>query len=350
MRALARTHDWVSLVDLSGLPTGAHWLGRTGLRRPLRAIDTRVSVRSSRVRLARCLNIPTTSQGIVEAVDAVVDELYINCLHHADIQMLYTLLPSARKIYVPHGFDCLQEAEIFYYSPHLATDSLGARARTLDAVKRVLLGNDSLPTRRVTLDLAITFNLDAPWADTVRLGDRLTRDTMARLFTSMDDEAQRYFLGIADAAGTNAALLMLTPRGWLPPDRVSDELRVYCDTAEYVLRKTGAEVLLVKPHPRASIAWTEQVLTEVRNVVSGVDVIPLSSYAAYPVEVIASCLPFSGCAGFGSSSLRTLSRLYHVPAFCPERALRELLQDRPADLAAWDAWATADHGGRYVAI
>ena len=350
IRSLASTHTWDAVVDVSGLPMGTHWLGRDGFRRLFRAPETRASVRECRRRLALPLGISPEDPKLASLLDAKIHEIYLNCLHHVDIQMLYRVAPSARKVYLPHGFDCLQEGEIHYYSPHLVATKPSERERIIDATKRTVLGVDSVPVRQVTLDHAITFNLDAPWVQTTHMGDYVSPEAMSRLFSALDPNVREYFTAARAKAGDGVGLLLLPPANLLPTERLGRELDIYAETATHLAANTAGTGLVVKPHPRASARWTNQIIEHVQRAGPALKLTALADHSAHPIEVVASVLDMAACAGFGSSSLRTLSRLYDIPAYCPQSAVDDQLQSSPRELAAWRAWSSADHGPNYVAI
>src|SRR5207245_10975927 len=99
-------------------------------------------------------------------LDAAMDEIFVTCVSHPDVQAFCQLFPRARKIYTPHGFDSLHASEVMYYDPVLS-GSLQPRplrpAWWTDMGKRVAWGQDAVPVRQLRLDELYTFNQESPW-------------------------------------------------------------------------------------------------------------------------------------------------------------------------------------------
>lgn len=351
---MACVHDWETVVDVSGLPLAPHFVSGTPPTSTLRRLrDTASSVVMLRRRLAPVFGLDPADRALDRLLSTQVDELYLTCFHHPDVQAMYGLFPGARKIYIPHGFDSLHQSELRYYA--FPGCGIGSGASTLkesavDLVKRALFGREAVLPRRMAVDDAYSFNLPMPWALRQHdLRSSLNRGVMERLFARLPEAVRSYYRRLAGQARERTSLLLLAP---YDSDRaLQDELqtRAIVRLAGKMTDREGAACLLIKPHPVNSDAQLEAVRSRLAEALPGLRLLVIDEHREYPVEVMLAPFSIRACGAFGSSSLRTLKRVYGTTSYCPEEDLRELYSNPPYDPDMIKTWIE-DNREDYIAV
>ncbi len=354
MRTMARVHPWEKVVDISGLPLAPHFVSGT----PPDSTGERLRDIARSVGMLRRMLAPLCGQDFAESGEGSrtplrADELYLTCYHHPDVQAMYGLFPAARKIYIPHGFDSLHQAEIHYYRTPLGIDG-GPRRPLRDAfadfVKGRLFGRDSVLPRRMTVDAAYSFNLALPGAGAqYDLSPRLNAETMRDLFGRLPDDVRSYYEGLAGQVRERTALLLLAP---YDSDRAAqDELQTQAlvRLAGKMTAREGSASVLIKPHPVNSDAQVESVRAGLAQAFPELRLLVIGEHREYPIEVMLAPFSIRACGAFGSSSMRTLKKVYGTQSYCPESDLRELYSKPPYDPKMIETWI-ADNRGDYIAV
>ncbi len=330
MRAMARAHRWLDIIDISRLPINDP--DRMRPRPPRR--DLYRTMRESFDMLR------TTIAGHIQP-DAV-DELFLTCLNHADIRLLSQVLPAATLSHYPHGFGSLHDAENDTYVAITKSASLGRRARhaALEAVKRPLWGRASTPPLSLDIFRSHSFHRYPLFGhERHDLTHLMTTDTMARLFAALPDEIRQAYEAHSSDRDAAAGLLLLTPADTRGPDYPYEvDLRGFGELASHLLSKHGVGGIIIKPHPLNSDQWITTVADAVRASVPEASVVTISRYSAVPVEIAASAMRVVAAAGIGSSSLHTLARIYGIPTYSSDRLLRELYADEPRMASSVETW------------
>ncbi|HVE12300.1 MAG TPA: hypothetical protein VNI01_02795 [Elusimicrobiota bacterium] len=340
LREVAQMHPWASIVDVSGLPITPRPGSNTAL---LSWSETARAIADSTRMLRRVLAEPLADR---------VDELYLTCLHHPDVQLMYDLFPSARKIAYPHGLDSVNATEIHLQTPFFAPRRGLSRWRRAagDLARRAAWGRDALLPRDLRLDAAYSFNLPVPWAAAQHdLSPLLTRQTMRDVFARLAAPVRAYFEDLARGSGGPAALLLLPPFDH-DRDALNDaQAAAVADFARRLVERVRPAALVVKPHPREDAARLESVLKRLFPSPPGIPLVIAREHHAYPIEVVLSPFDVSVCGAFGSGSLRTLRRIYGAKSYCPEKALLDLYKDEPSFLTTIRVWIE-DNRREYTAI
>jgi hypothetical protein len=114
MRAMARAHPWIDIIDISKLPINEpdRTLPRPGRRNRYAAMRESFDM------------LHTTIASHIQP--AAIDELFLTCLNHADIQLLTQVLPAAILSHYPHGLGSLHEVENAVYA-ELTTNAAPSR-------------------------------------------------------------------------------------------------------------------------------------------------------------------------------------------------------------------------------
>jgi hypothetical protein len=336
---LARLHSWHAVIDISGLPINQHSMGRAP-RRSRRSVlrDTLRTSEMLRERLADAFDVNGGS--VDDRLDAAVDELYVTCVYHPDVQMLMRVLPRARKFYYPHGFGGLSPSELRYYEPFLRGGRRGPHSLGKDLIRRLLWGPDAVPLRTATLDGAYSFDLTMPWArQQFSLSQLESEAVMKDLFGRLPDEVRAYFGKLADSCSGRPGLLLIAGKGSIDPDGEETEIEAHVHVARSMVMRHHLTSMLVKPHPMGSSDWTERIIARVRAELPDVGLTTIEHFHHYSIEIV--LVPFSIlCAGTVlSTTLRNIAKIYGVPCYCPESRL----------LAVWGRSSRAEVAAEWVA-
>ncbi|MBI3299564.1 MAG: hypothetical protein HYZ75_15475 [Elusimicrobia bacterium] len=340
MRIMARSHAWSEVVDISGLPLAPHIKSGAPPRSRLRRLrDITASVSGLRRMLAPAFGLPPEHPSLRALLAKKVDELYLTCFHHADVQALYGIFPSARKIYTPHGFDSLSLTELTFYSRHCSDFLRSGGRSSVERLKAGLFGDDAVLPRRMSVDEAYSFNLPMPWARVQHdLRPHIGRDTMLRFFADLPEAVRDYFEQLARRCGENTPLLLLAP---YDPDLEphSERLtRSIVKLAYAMVQREGASSLLIKPHPRNSEAQVSSVLERIGHASPNTALIAVREHSEFPIEITLAPFLIRSCGSFGSSAMRALKRIYGTTSYCPEQDLIDhytCLAFSPEDITTW---------------
>jgi hypothetical protein len=341
LRTIAALHAWSEIVDVSGLPLARHFLSEErSISRRQRLRDTIESARRLRRQLAQ----------VVEQVD----ELYLTVLMHPDVLMLYGLLPEARKVYYPHGFDCLHRLEIHLYAKLFSTGGPHRppwRTALLDRAKKLIFGTDAVIPRRIAIDEAYSFNLALPWAKVNHdLRSRLNRESMQALFSRLPKAIRISLEGLARQCQDTTTLLLLPPRDHDFSFTLEQQANVVAELAQRVVTREGSNTLLLKPHPRNSEQQVETIVSRISEILPQTPTVLMREHHEYPVEVVLSPFSVKSCAALGSTSLRTLKRIYGTRSYCAEQAMLELYaREHETILNRYKVWIE-DNREDYIAI
>lgn len=349
MQGTAGLHRWATIVDISGLPLREFLFGsrRPGARVAMaRAVGETVAALAARI--APALGIASSDAGVRTRLNAAVDELYLTCYHHPDVQAMYAMFPRALKAYFPHGFDSVHRAELEAHGRYFSRPR-GARRRVREALfdiaKRVALGSESLLPRVMRIDRAYSFNLALPWAgEQVDLSDALCRRSMEELYERLPPPVRTYFGRVASEVGGRALLAILPPFDWPTEELNVLQRRGMAELAVAACRKEAASLVLVKPHPRNS---PEDVAGQVRMILDsapGIPLIVLEEHGPYPVELVMAPFKVTSCASLGSSSCRPLRMIYGMRSYISEPTLRALYSSDPGLDVAMGAWLEGNRG------
>jgi hypothetical protein len=348
LRALSQIHRWSALVDISGIALNRPQdVGRSVAGRLRRVVDTVRSMHELRQRLAPALGIDPGQKALSEAVADGLDELYVACLTHPDIQALYQLFPASKKSIYPHTFDSLGREECADYE---ALCSPGARGNlpwstvVRDCLKSSLVGSDACPQRFLELDTAYSFNAPLCWAKSqVSLRSLVNRDTMEDLYRYLPGDVRRYHDDLAERYRRGTGLLLLSPE-----DFYKDmDLEGYVIMARRLVHE-GARALLVKPHPRSGKEYIHRIMNRLDDEVQDVALVLLDGYYDYPIEITLAPFTLMGCAALVSTTIATLSSYYRVPVYCPRDWLLRAFAGDPRKRQIIDNWLI-EYEGRYVA-
>jgi hypothetical protein len=121
------------------------------------------------------------------------------------------------------------------------------------------------------------------------------------------------------------------------------------------LARTVAEIeapgsLLLKPHPRNSQEQVEAIVERVAKAVPDVPRFVMRRHSELPIEILLGEFSIASCAALGSSSLRTLKRIYGTRSYCGEQALLALHSSEPeTTLRKIRVWVE-DHRSEYRAV
>lgn len=354
MRTMSRVHPWERVVDISGLPLAPYFVPGTPLDSTVdRLRDTARSVGMLRRILAPACGQEIPDRGPGRRAPLEADALFMTCFHHPDVQAMYGLFPSARKIYIPHGFDSLHGAEVHYYKAPLGLEGLrrpSPKEVLADLVKGIVFGRDAVLPRRMSIDAAYSFNLPLPGARAQHdLNDSLTKGTMRELFGRLPAEVRSYYESLAGEARERTSLLLLAP--YDSDRKAQDELQT-----QAVVRLAGkmaehedSTAILIKPHPVNSDVQVESVRTSLERAFPKLRLLVIREHREYPIEVMLAPFSVRASGAFGSSSMRTLKKIYGTKSYCPEADLRELYSKPPYDPEMIETWIK-DNRGEYIAV
>ena len=345
--ALAELHDWHAVVDISGLPINQHAMGVTDNHSRRRMIaDTLHTAELLRQKLAGPLGLDPDRR-IARQLDAAIDELYVTCVYHADVQALMKSFSRALKFYYPHGFGGLSPSELKYYEPVLVGVRRNPANSLKDTVRRVVWGRDAVPLRTVRLDGAYSFDLPMPWTETHSVSHLETKATMAGLFRQLPDQVRSYFGGLATDLSTPLGLVLLSGKGSRDTRGEEAEIEAHVHVARSMIGRHHLQSLVVKPHPMGSPAWSGRVIAELEVCLADVDIKVMSQYHQYPVEVVLVPFSIASAGTVISMTLRTIRQIYEVPCYCPESRLLAIWHG--ANRAAVEEWV-AQSRDYYVAV
>ncbi len=319
MRAMAASHSWAGIIDITGLPINEHLRREPG-------------VRSSRLQLYRALRksfeLLRTTIGSSVPPDAV-DELFLTCLDHPDSQLVSQVMPKAAVSYLPHGLGSIHASENETCLRWTARASLPRRMRhsLASVLKRSAWGPAATPP--LSFDIAEAFSFYRPPAIGRRrhdLSHLMTPDVMERLFLSLPPDTRATYQSLKSDCDTGAGLLLMTPgdgirRKGYPHDL---ELQGLAELAAMLVRDHGVDHIIVKPHPRNSSQWIAKATEVVQSTVTGTRVTAITRHSAVPAEIAVGAMNVVAAAGIGSTSVHTLARIYGIPTYSPDRLLREL--------------------------
>jgi hypothetical protein len=279
---------------------------------------------------------------------SVVDELYLTCYQHPDVQAMYAMFPRALKVYVPHGFDSVHGAEIEAHGRYFGlvhSSRRRAREALFDSVKRSAFSPDSLLPRTMRVDRAYSFNRPLPWAsEQVNLSDALCREVMGGLYARLPLQVRGCFDGVAAEVGERALLAVLPPFDWPTEALNSQQRQAMAALTAAAARIEAPSGILIKPHPRNTYDDIATQTQSIRDSVGGIPLRVLDDYGAYPVEVVMVPFGVGACVSLGSSSCRPLRLIYGMKSYISEAALRELYSSDPGLDSAMRAWLSDNKG------
>jgi hypothetical protein len=276
-----------------------------------------------------------------------LDELYVACLTHPDIQALFRLFPRSKKNIYPHTLDSLGKEECADYealcSP-LARGSLPWRTALRDQLKSLLVGSDACPQRFLELDTAYSFNSPLCWAKSqVSLKTLVNRSTMEALYQCLPADVRQYHDDLADRFRRGSGLLLLSPE-----DFYQDvDFEGYVVMARWLAR-AGARTLLVKPHPRSGKEYIRRIMHRLQDEIHDVGLVLLDRYYYYPIEITLAPFTLTSCAALVSTTIATLSSFYGVPVYCPKDWLLRTFAGNPIKRNIINNWLI-EYEGRYAA-
>lgn len=329
---LVGLHDWKAVVDISGPSMVAHWREMHSIADRWRRIqETRRSFDQLRRWLAPAFELDPGLPNLRAGIGRAVQEVYMTCPHHSDVQAFCKVFSDAATCYFPHTFDSLTQVEISYLAPWCDPARNERSFRVLDFVKGGVFGADVVPVRHIAIDRAYTFNNSLPWAaQSIKLGSVLTPARMAELFARFPADVKAYYQTLASQCAGIVGVLLLNPDIFTPDEHPYDrEAEGYVLLAGRLL-EAGAESILVKPHTRSSQSWAARVIDRVRQAYPNARMVSVDRYYSYPIEVTLSCFRPTACGGIGSTCLRTLRNIYGITSYCPESLLLSLAPTNPA--------------------
>jgi hypothetical protein len=100
----------------------------------------------------------------------------------------------------------------------------------------------------------------------------------------------------------------------------------------------NAITILVKPHPLNGDDWVRRSIDRLRARVPEAQVVLADNYHYYPIELVLAPFSVVACGGIGSSSLRTLRRIYGLRSYCPTNLMLELYASDPLIVEAMKVW------------
>jgi hypothetical protein len=333
MRAMARAHhQWVGIIDISDLPISAHWLrADVGSPRLARYRDMRRSFDLLRAAIAR--HVPPET----------VDDVFVTCLDHPDIQVFLQTVPTALISYLPHGLGSIHDLENEIGVRWTTSPSLARRVRhaLTGMLKRPIWGKAATPPLFFEIKASYTFNrCPAFGCERYDLAFLMTTDTMARLFAALPASIRRVYESTGNASNDEpAGLLLLAPseKGGreYPYER---EVSGFAHIASQLVARHALNRIVIKPHPRNSQRWALRVADAVRHKLPQTEVTVITEYSGIPVEIAAGAMNVAAAAGIGSTAVQTLARIYRIPTYSSDRLLRELFAHNPSWTTRSEKW------------
>jgi hypothetical protein len=347
--ALSGLYSWDAVVDISGLPINRHTMGTAMSASRWAALrDTLRTAELLRRRLAGPFGVGAEAD-VVGALDSMIDELYVTCVYHSDVQTLVRILPSAKTFYYPHGFGCLMSSELLYYKPVLSDTHRNPVMLVKDAVRRVLWGRDAVPVRTVHLDGAYSFNVAMPWAhEQYSLARLENRATMTKLFERLPADVQGYYRALADSCDSRTGLLMVSGQSGTDFSGEEAEVEAHLHVARSMTARHNLSSLVVKPHPMGSSGWSERVVAALSSGLPAVELKVIDEHRYYPIELVMVPFSIASAGTVLSNALRNIRKIYDVPCYCPESRLLEVWR-RTSRGAIADEWV-AEARAHYTAV
>lgn len=342
MRAMARAHRWADIIDITGLPINEHgWLKQaTHSSRLEHYRDMRKSFDLLRTTIAS--RVPPET----------VDELFLTCLDHPDIQIISQVMPSADISYLPHGLGSMHATENETCVRWTAKPSLPRRTwhALASLPKRSVWGPAASPP--LSFDVVDAYSFCRPPAIGRQRHDLtylMTPDVMERLFLALPEDVRSTYQSLRDNSGAAAGLLLMAPGDgmWRKDYPYDLEMRGLADLASELVRNHDLSRIVVKPHPRNSRQWIARFTEVVQGAIPEVSVTVITRHSAVPIEVAVSAMNVVAAAGIGSSSLPTLSRIYGIPTYSSNRLMRELYVAYPRVADRVETWIR-DNGEFYT--
>ena len=337
MRAVAQSGPWARLVDISGLPINRYVLeDRPRITWRERVFDVRETVRIIRQRMSEGLRPSLQGERYGDWLGRYFDEVLVTCIYHDDVRLFGSIWNRASKAYYPHTLGSLDASEVYQYPPFLLTSGKPRRT-VLDLLKWALWGRDAMPVRAMTLARIYTLSHAPDWGvEVVQLGDRVNRETLARHYLALPESYRMDLTALAERLGDRAGLLLLAA------DEGDTLTQLEREAHERVVRamftQSHIDSLLIKPHPRNSVAWCRDAMEAVESAFPELRTVPITVHSALPIEVIAIPMRLVACGGLGSTSFGTLKRALGLAVFCAESAFLESRMSRPLPLRAAEAW------------
>lgn len=310
MRAIARAHDWADIVDITGLPIARHdWLiPYARSTRVQRYRDMRRSLRMLHATITRHLS------------PKAVDELFLTCLDHPDIQLFTQVMPHAAVSHVPHGLGCIVDSENSTYVKWTSKPSMPRRVRyfTVSAMKRAVWGKAATPPLAFRIKHAYSFNrVPAFGQHRHHMPDLVTPNTLRRLFDVLPADIRRVYMSdVENKPGEKAALLLL-----LPPDDADSNypngqvVGRLTNLTGLLVDKHQVSGIIVKPHPRGSEHWTRRVTEAMQVAFDQGSITIIDKYPSVPIEIVAGVMNLAAAVGVSSTSLQTLARFYDISTY-----------------------------------
>jgi hypothetical protein len=311
LRQMARLHAWERVLTIPPLPVNR--ANPFGMKRPSRAEALRATKATA--------SALTSLVGRLEMDPGDVNDVYVTCLHHEDVRMLAAAFPWASVNYYPHSFVSLTAPELDYYAPFVdgRTSPQSLRDSIVDSAKRLAFGSRAVPIRHVRVERAFTFGHRAAWAQaTVDIGDGLNEELLAGFFDHLPDDVRGYVASL-QRPGVSPALLVLAHDD-LFRDRRPMELQSYRQLVELMASRHGADLTLVKPHPRSDPSHAREVAAGLAREIPGMELVTVDAHTAFPVELLTARMNLAAAAGIGSTALKVLRMVRDIPTYSATEA------------------------------
>ena len=325
---LARIHPWAAVCDVSGMPINRHTMGglngSSGWRR---ALDRRASLRQLRSTLAAAVGLEKHDPRLPELLASRVDEFYLTCPHHADVQAMYKVLSASRRYYYPHSLGSPARHELELYAPLLDGSTTTLRYRMQDYALGVVLGQDAVPVRHMALDGSYFSSRPTPWGrehHSIRAWE--TRSQLANIAARFPADVQRYYRSIVEACGKRAGVLLLAGGDEFADSNLRRlEIGAYIATVRAMVARDHVTGVLVKPHPmRSSAAGLSSVMSRLREEFGVLDLHAVEEYGNYPIELALAPADIQCAGALVSSSLPNIGKIFDVSCYLPVERLRAL--------------------------
>ena len=347
LASLAELHTWAGVIDVSSSVMAHHLAEEArGVRARLqRSRDLRSYTGILRERLAQSIcNDPAAS------LEGIVDELYVACVNHPDVQALYRVLPDATKILYPHTLISLMESERQVYEPFCVKDG-NERHSMLDRAKALIWGWDAVPVRGCRVDRAFSFDYPFESAtENISCRGLLDRGVLQRLFDKLPARVSGYYRHLQRAAGAHPGLLLLiAPLGTKNELASPDELDAYVQMVRRMITDAAPTSIIVKPHSLSSEARNRQCVAYLSTQFPEVPFVSVERYFEYPAELAFSSINFVACGGLGTTALRSFEFLFGIKSYCAETHLRRIVKGIPSLERSMDLWID-EFAAHYVAV